>query len=163
VHAGTAEPLRVSPPEAVAYLLELIQAESADVIKQKLRCNQVITPTVRKRLLCVSVSALHWRASLEAACPYGKDAERQRAGWLCTSDHKPTQCGQYAQGRGHGRAMLAFPLAERARAEVRGRAGGEVPHPLPRWRLDNNREHQGSFACQRFSRCLWWTPGRLYA
>ena len=24
VHAGTAEPLRVSPPEAVAYLLELI-------------------------------------------------------------------------------------------------------------------------------------------
>ena len=23
VHAGTAEPLRVSPPEAVAYLLEL--------------------------------------------------------------------------------------------------------------------------------------------
>ena len=25
VHAGTAEPLRVSPPEAVAYLLELEQ------------------------------------------------------------------------------------------------------------------------------------------
>ena len=24
VHAGTAEPLRVSPPEAVAYLLELL-------------------------------------------------------------------------------------------------------------------------------------------
>jgi hypothetical protein len=29
VHAGTAEPLRVSPPEAVAYLLELLQCNGA--------------------------------------------------------------------------------------------------------------------------------------
>ena len=59
------------------------------------RCSHQAYPeacskAVRERLFCVSVYALHWRASPEAAWAYGEDADRYRAGWLCSPDHKPS-------------------------------------------------------------------------
>jgi hypothetical protein len=69
------------------------------------------------------------------------DAGRSRADNISsgvvngTVDYTVTPLWSLRAGRGHGRDVLAFPLAERARAEGRGRAGGGWPHPLPRWRL----------------------------
>ena len=39
VHAGTAEPLRVSPPEAVAYLLELRRARIRSSRENRVKMN----------------------------------------------------------------------------------------------------------------------------
>ena len=38
VHAGTAEPLRVSPPEAVAYLLELGEKTESHAVRASGAC-----------------------------------------------------------------------------------------------------------------------------
>jgi putative transposase len=51
VHAGTAEPLRVSPPEAVAYLLEIIL----------LLAEGLTAPDVARRLGTTRTTVRRWR------------------------------------------------------------------------------------------------------
>ena len=42
LHAGTAEPLRVSPPEAVAYLLELIVGPLVPLCREEVLVGNVL-------------------------------------------------------------------------------------------------------------------------
>ena len=112
---------------------------------------EACTYTVRQRLFCVSVYALHWRASPEAAWAYGEDAERYRAGWLCSTDNScafcvcvpcpPGRCGRRSGAIGTSlRDMHAGRPASTPRAAapppghpavVHGRASGGGAGPGP--------------------------------
>ena len=116
---------------------------------------EACTNTVRPPLFCVSVSALHWRASPQAAWAYGAYAARYRAGWLCSTDHKPSSLWSIRTGQGHGRAVLAFPLAARARAEGRGRGRRWVAPPLAALALSCRRTRLPPPSCAALAPSDW--------
>jgi hypothetical protein len=126
VHAGTAEPLRVSPPEAVAYLLELLHEKT---------CTYQIRQG--RDLLCAVASAddptRRGSTGLQAVAPTSRAlcrmCELPDTDYICSHLMHPEVLGIAAIGGVNTRQLLGA-LCDLGRAEIQNaadcRAGGHA-------------------------------------